>query len=361
MVLVILVWAALLFPTEIPKIALVGVGWWFFARSMAEKSVTLVTAVSSSGEPQPIPRGRRAATQLGMLTFAIGVATRQWHLAVVGLVFSWITAAAMWQNFRARLPYLYDPWSEKLPPPPTLMHAMVAISLLIEGGAVLIACAVGFAPRQDLAAATALAYAVSATVAFLGTSRFLSGRGVVANQVWTWMEGPPPTPRLEKTLEEYVAEQHFSFAERYGLTGQGLLQALLIGLSMGVALGGFAHGYTAVLHHIPALKDMFRDTDQLFTRTPGLHFAYVVMAVGFAPFAEEYLFRGLLYRALDRDWGGWRAILGAAAFFTVYHPLLAWPLVFSVGAVNCLLFKKTPRLLPCIMLHMAYNAVVLVR
>ena len=360
-VAVILAWASLLFPREIPKIALVGVGWWFFARSMAEKSVTLVTAVSSSGEPQPIPRGRRAATQLGMLTFAIGVATGQWHLAVVGLVFSWITAAAMWQNFRARLPYLYDPWSEKLPPPPTLMHAMVAISLLIEGGAVLIACAVGFAPRQDLAAATALAYAVSATVAFVGTSRFLSGRGVVPNQVWTWIDGPPPTPRLEKTLEDYVAEPHFSFAERYGMAGRGLLPALFLGLCVGLALGGFAHGYTAILRHFSPLTDILRNADQLFTHNPGLHIAYAVMAVGFAPFAEEYLFRGLLYRALDRDWGGWRAVLGAAAFFTVWHPLLAWPMVFSVGVVNCLLFKKTRRLLPCIVLHMAYNAVVLVR
>ncbi len=65
-----------------------------------------------------------------------------------------------------------------------------------------------------------------------------------------------------------------------------------------------------------------------------LRVAYLIMAVGFASFAEEYLFRGLLYRALDRDWSGWRAVLGAAAFFTVYHPLLAWPPVFCVGAVS---------------------------
>ena len=48
-----------------------------------------------------------------MLTFAIGVMTQQWHIAVMGIVYSWVTAAAMWQNFRARLPYLYDPWSPK--------------------------------------------------------------------------------------------------------------------------------------------------------------------------------------------------------------------------------------------------------
>src|SRR5271156_1028011 len=80
-----------------------------------------------------------------MLTFAIGVLTRQWHIAVMGIVYSYLTAAAMWQNFRARLPYLYDPWSEKLPPPPTLMHAMIAISVLVEGGAVVTGMVIAFA------------------------------------------------------------------------------------------------------------------------------------------------------------------------------------------------------------------------
>jgi len=67
------------------------------------------------------------------------------------------------------------------------------------------------------------------------------------------------------------------------------------------------------------------------TQFPGLRVAYAITAVGFAPFAEEYLFRRPLYRALDREWGGWRAVLGAAAFLTVYHPLLAWPPFFVSG------------------------------
>lgn len=360
MVFLVLAWAAFLFPAQIPQIALVGVGWWFFGRSMAEKSVTLVTIASPSGEPQTVPRGRRAAAQLGMLTFALGVITRQWNLAIVGIVFSWMTAAAMWQNFRARLPYLYDPWSETLPPPPTLMHAMVAISLLVEGSAVLVTAAVAWVPRQDFAVARAMAYAIAATVTFLATSWFLSGRGVAPSQVWTWIDGPPPTPRQDKALDEYLAEPDISFAQQYGLAGGGLIPALLLGLGIGLVLGGLAQGYTVVLRHIPAFTELLRNAQQAATQFPGLRVAYAITAVGFAPFAEEYLFRGLLYRALDRDWGGWRAVLGAAAFFTVYHPLLAWPPVFCVGAVNCLLFKKTRRLLPCIVLHMTYNALLLV-
>ena len=36
-------------------------------------------------------------------------------------------------------------------------------------------------------------------------------------------------------------------------------------------------------------------------RLHGLRISYVVMAIAFATFAEEYLFRGLLFRALDRE------------------------------------------------------------
>ena len=83
------------------------------------------------------------------------------------------------------------------------------------------------------------------------------------------------------------------------------------------------------------------------------------MGVFFAPAAEEYLFRGLLYRALDRDWGGWRAVAGSAAFFAIYHPALSWLPVGLLGAANAMLYKKTGRLAPAIVLHMVYNAVVL--
>uniref|UniRef100_UPI0013D77E63 hypothetical protein n=1 Tax=Klebsiella aerogenes TaxID=548 RepID=UPI0013D77E63 len=72
------------FPHDWWRIALVAIGWFFFARSMAEKSVTLVTIISDSGEAEKVPAGRRWAAQLGMLTFAIGISTQQWNLAIVG-------------------------------------------------------------------------------------------------------------------------------------------------------------------------------------------------------------------------------------------------------------------------------------
>jgi membrane protease YdiL (CAAX protease family) len=120
----------------------------------------------------------------------------------------------------------------------------------------------------------------------------------------------------------------------------------------------FAHGYLAIIYHFPFAADAINKSQEQMA-IPGMRLAYTIAAVGFAPFAEEYLFRGLLYRALDREWGGWHAVLGAAAFFAIYHQPLSWVPVGLLGATNAMLFKKTGKLAPAVVLHMVYNAVVL--
>jgi membrane protease YdiL (CAAX protease family) len=346
MVALVLCYAAYLFPASIWKIALVGVGWFFFGRSMAEKSVTLVTVTSQSGEQERVPAGRRWAAQLGMLTFSLGVFMQQWHLAVIGIVYSYITAAAMWQNFRARLPYLYDPWEEKLPPPPTLMHAMIAISILVDAGAVLTGFVSLFTGKENIAVAQAISYGICAIGVSIGVSSFLSERGVTTSDVWRW----PVTFVDAGRWQEWWCDQ----PERFKL-----LLSILMAAAAGLALGLVAHGYIAVLEHFPAAAEIIRKSREQMASMPGARISYAVMAVGFAPFAEEYLFRGLLFRALDREWGGWRAVIGSAAFFAVYHSPLSWFPVALLGAANALIFKKTGRLMPAVVLHMVYNAVVL--
>jgi len=345
MVALVLCYTAFLFPASTWKIALVGVGWFIFSRSMAEKTVTLVTVTSSSGEPGKIHWGRRMAAQLGMLTFSIGILTQQWHLAIMGIVYSYMTAAAMWQNFRARLPYLYDPWSEKLPPPPTLMHAMIAISIMVEGMAVVTGFFVVASGPENIAAAQAMGYGVCAVIVSLGVSYFLTGRGVSSRDVWRWEA-------------DAGGESQPSWWRVDGKSGGKFLLLLLAGATGGVLLGLCASGYIALLQQIPAIAEILRKSQEQMAKIPHLKLSVAVMAVGFAPFAEEYLFRGLLYRALDREWGGWHAVIGSAAFFAIYHPPLSWLPVALLGAVNALLFKKTGRLAPAVALHMVYNAVV---
>jgi len=370
-VLLVMLYAAILFPADIWKIALVLTGWFFFSRSMAEKSVTLVTVASSSGEATKIPMGRRFATQMGMLTFSIGVITEQWHLAIVGIVFSYITAAAMWQNFRARLPYLYDPWSEQLPPPPTAMHAMIAISVMLEVTSILTAIIAAFGGKDNLGIAMLFGYGVSSVVVSFFTMKFLYERNVPPSRIFNWPTGALATEPLPSEESEAHSESQPSsilwanYEQKPKFTFKPLiadLTVLIPWIAMGAFTGGLlgmlAHQYVLLLHHLPWVSDILRQSEQKMASQPDVKQAYGILAVCFAPFAEEYLFRGLLYRALDREWGGWKAVLGSAAFFTVYHPTLAWVPVFTLGVINAILFKKSGKLLPAIALHMAYNLVV---
>ena len=372
LVAVVLVYAAVLFPHEAWKIALVGVAWVFFGRSMAEKSVTLVTVTSESGEVQKLRGGTRAGAQLGMLTFAIGVLSQQWNIAAMGIVYSYLTAGAMWQNFRARLPYLYDPWSEVMPDPPTLVQGMVAISVMVELGAVLTGVLIAFLGRGQSPVAQAAGYGLSALIVSWGTMRFMDNRGVSLRDVLVWdktVRKPvakygfaPPVLGLSQSFDEMMAEpESVPWWQSFGTLDGKFAVMMLQAACLGIALGVVGLGYRVFLEHLPVTAEMVRKSQEAMREYPQWRRWYALMAVGFAPLAEEYLFRGLLFRALDREWGGWKAVAGSAAFFAIYHPPLAWPMVFCLGALNAAMFKKTGRLAPAVVLHMLYNVVVLSR
>lgn len=339
--------AIIRWPGDTWKILLVAAGWLAFGRSMAEKSVTLVSVSSSSGEPEPISKGRRFAAALGTLTFSVGILVGRWELAVVGIVYSWLTAAAMWENFRARLPFLFDPWSEKVPPPPTLMHAMIAISVLVEGAALLTGVLLAFSGSvgsdEARGGIQAFAFALMSIAVSLATSNWLATRGVSSQAVWCW--------------------QDFGRAKGWWWSGDGkwdrhLLNSLAIGAACGVVLALLAKAYLLLLSQFPQFSEMLRVSQEQLENAPGLKMVYAMLAVLCAPLAEEYLFRGLLFRALDRHWAPWAAIFGSAAFFMIYHPPLAWPPVFLVGVATAIIYKKTGRLAPAVILHMAYNAMI---
>ena len=313
------------------KIVMIWVGWYYFSRSLAEKSVTLVTAPSSSGEMERPSRGMASAAMLGTFAFGAGVVTQTWHVAMLGVVFSSLTAAAMWQNLRARLPYLYDPWSERLPEAPSLMHAMIGITIMVECVGLASGVAAGMGGAAHLWQVRSLAYGAVGGVAMLIMHKFLRGRGVRAVDIWIW-----PGARENKAV-------------------------MVVGVAVlaGVVLGLLAHGYVMLLNWLPATHTFMADMVKIAAEYKEQFWWQVLLAVGFAPVAEEYFFRGLLFRALDREWGGWRAMVGSASFFAIYHPPVSWLPVFLLGLGSAWLFKRSGRLFPCVMLHMTYNAMVM--
>jgi membrane protease YdiL (CAAX protease family) len=274
------------------------------------------------------------AASVGTLTFGVGVLSQQWHLALIGVVYSWLTTAALWQNFRARLPFLFDRWSERVPQPPTLVHAMVAISAMTELTTVVLTAVFVIAGRNHEGLATSATYGVCGLGVGILVNRWLSRRGVRLRDVTRWGSGALDVRRVAWTC---------------GLA-----------LALGIGLACLALCYSLLLLQLPlfSVSEKIREASDHLSAQPHTRLWLALAAVGFAPLTEEYLFRGLLFRALYREWSSARAIWGSACFFAIYHPPLAWLPVALVGATSAWLFKRGRHLLPCVLLHMTYNAVL---
>ena len=311
----------------------VAVLWLAMGLAVAEKAVTLLRTPDSTGQIEPLPRGKIQPASIGNMTLAIAVFTAQWQLAFAAIVMNWVFAAALWQKFRLHLAYLFDPGCEPELEPPTVLSSVIAVVGLLELGAIVtIPFAVWFG-KDAAPYAHTLGYAIAAVVV----------SGIVVS--WNDTRGLSLTETLR--LDDYARIVRF--------------RPMLFGLSAGTLLALIGVGYQHLLLIIPwqTLQDVMQRSAHALAENPNLHTAYAIAAVGVAPWVEEYLFRGLMFRAMFAQWGLARAALMSAAFFTILHPWPAWPMVFALGAGNALLYARTRSLLPCIVLHATYNAVLL--
>jgi hypothetical protein len=89
--------------------------------------------------------------------------------------------------------------------------------------------------------------------------------------------------------------------------------------------------------------------------------AFAVLTCLLAPLAEEFFFRGFLFRALhERTNAAIAIVITGIAFGLVHLPSGDWigTIVLSLfGMVLCALFLLTSSLLPCIMLHAFHNSI----
>lgn len=95
-------------------------------------------------------------------------------------------------------------------------------------------------------------------------------------------------------------------------------------------------------------------------RTPSGRLAIAVFAIGIAPLVEEFVFRGLIQRILERRFGSGPGIAMAAALFAAVH-VLPWvfPLHFFLGLAFGLAVFATRSIWTGVILHAANNTVAM--
>jgi membrane protease YdiL (CAAX protease family) len=103
--------------------------------------------------------------------------------------------------------------------------------------------------------------------------------------------------------------------------------------------------------------------EQLINSSIAARYAIAALAVFTAPFVEEFIYRGVLYSALQRAIGVNAAVVFVLGLFTLIHVPQYWPNIGVIAAIALLSIVLTivraysGRLLPCIIIHMAFNAV----
>jgi membrane protease YdiL (CAAX protease family) len=155
----------------------------------------------------------------------------------------------------------------------------------------------------------------------------------------------------------HVFEPGVPLRQSLGLRPSGALMGA-IGVGLGLCLKLPAESLTRVVEGLfPTSEGQLASRAALYrTDTVGQVLALVLVLCVVAPFVEELFFRGAAYGRLAKAGPRVAALISGAAFVVVHPDLRHWPALFVVSAVLSYLRLAGGSLLPCIGLHVAFNA-----
>lgn len=105
------------------------------------------------------------------------------------------------------------------------------------------------------------------------------------------------------------------------------------------------------------------DLDRILQSSRAAALVLAFLAVATAPLVEEFIYRGLLYSALQRVMGRLFAVIVVAAMFAGLH---MWQYRQNIGAILSIsvlsltltvVRARTGRLLPCYIIHVVFNGI----
>ena len=98
--------------------------------------------------------------------------------------------------------------------------------------------------------------------------------------------------------------------------------------------------------------------------TPGAIALFAVFGIAFAPFLEEIMFRGYLFRVIEDLFDGSVAVRATALMFAMMHVPQLWGswagmfVIFGVGYILSELRERSGSVIPCVVVHTAYNGML---
>lgn len=141
---------------------------------------------------------------------------------------------------------------------------------------------------------------------------------------------------------------------------KGIVSALWV-LGFLVVLRLFSMAWTVFTEDIGWRLKGAADVLDIFGKTNAGLIITVILVVILAPVVEELVFRGLLQRWIATKTSAVLAITFSSLAFALYH-LSFWaaPLNLALGATTGFLAQKCKTLYPAIVLHVLYNATLIV-
>jgi uncharacterized protein len=132
------------------------------------------------------------------------------------------------------------------------------------------------------------------------------------------------------------------------IVAAGSVLFLAMGIAGSVALWHWLFGGAAALEHRMAMQ-LSDAAERSSAVSPLGILQFLLLFTVVAPVLEELVFRGLLYRAWEKQWGWFPAMIATSIVFGLYHPFFLSAFLASI--VFVCLYRRTGTLWAPIVVH----------
>jgi membrane protease YdiL (CAAX protease family) len=253
---------------------------------------------------------------------------------LVQVVLSSLLAVAIWQKVKYHTPYLLDPVAK----PPAQIDISESFYALLA-----------FFVIQNVLMLT-LTKSTAQTVFFSQTvliSYAVSGGLVLSSSLLMFWRN-----RVPNLLQQVGLKRPADI---------NVIRTTILALAGGTVAGTIGIMYVTILEKLPLLAPLLKAHEDKTTMvSETLPPSIAILAVFLAPFFEEYLFRGLVLKSMQRSMTAALAVTCSALLFAIVHPPISFIPVFGLGLLTGFVFLKTRWLFACFVIHAVYNAMILV-